>query len=215
MYCALLLAVHALASQPCVGTCDSPSPVTFDGRSPSEYMMYAMTRDIEKLRQARSGSERNTDVVGRRTACENGFAGEYPCSNLDLLSHLSHATMGSPGKEGNDIWGWTDPTTGREYAIVGQVDGTAFVDITDPVNPVVKGRLPTHTESSSWRDIKVYKDHAFIVSEATNHGVQVFDLTLLRGSTAQQTFSESAYYKETGRCHNFVINEATGLGICV
>ena len=31
-----------------------------------------------------------------------------------------------------------------------------------------------------WRDIKVYKDHAFVVSENTNHGMQVFDLTRLR-----------------------------------
>ena len=56
---------------------------------------------------------------------------------------------------GNDIWGWTDPETGQEYAIAGCSDGSSFVDITDPTKPQVIGFLPTHTSSSSWRDMKV------------------------------------------------------------
>lgn len=62
---------------------------------------------------------------------------------------------------------------------MGMTDGTAFVDVTpdaeDPakVSPKILGMLPTHTVSSSWRDMKVYKDHAFIVSEASGHGMQV------------------------------------------
>ncbi len=52
-----------------------------------------------------------------------------------------------------------------------------MVDISDPENPVYLDELVTHgTFGSSWRDIKVYQDHAFIVSEANQHGMQVFDL---------------------------------------
>ncbi len=47
------------------------------------------------------------------------------------------------GTGGNDIWGWADPMTGREYALMGMTDGTAFVDVTDPDNPAVLGKLPT------------------------------------------------------------------------
>ena len=43
----------------------------------------------------------------------------------------------------------------REYALVGCVDGTSFVDVTDPQQPEVIGFLPTHSGSSLWRDIKV------------------------------------------------------------
>lgn len=43
----------------------------------------------------------------------------------------------------------------REYALVGCVDGTSFVDVTDPMSPAVLGFLPTHSSSSLWRDIKV------------------------------------------------------------
>ena len=38
--------------------------------------------------------------------------------------------------QGNDIWGWTDPLNGDEYAIVCLSGATSFVRITDPLNPV-------------------------------------------------------------------------------
>ena len=67
---------------------------------------------------------------------------------------------------------------------MGRTSGTSFVDITDPANPIYLGNLPPHTSNStSWRDIKVYSDHAYIVSEASLHGLQVFDLTQLRSVT--------------------------------
>ncbi len=75
--------------------------------------------------------------------------------------------------EGNDIWGWTDPENGDEYAIVGLTTGTSFVRITDPSQPEVLGFLPTHTGTSTWRDIAVVNDVAYIVSEAYGHGMQV------------------------------------------
>ena len=154
-------------------------------------------------------------IKGGMHTCIFGKAAEYPCNNVDLMSFLTHEDMGSKAKAGNDIWGWEDPETGNEYALVGQNDGTAFVDVTDPENPIYKGRLPTHSMNSIWRDIKVYKDHAFIVSEAFRHGVQVFDLTQLREDTKGKVFQESAYFKDTGRCHNIVINEDTGFAYCV
>ena len=76
--------------------------------------------------------------------------------------------------------GWTDSENGKEYALVGLSSHTAFVDMSDPANLILVGILPTSTVNSSWRDIKVYQDHAFIVSEAAGHGMQVFDLTRLR-----------------------------------
>ena len=86
--------------------------------------------------------------------CMDGKADEYECSNVDLLSFVPLKDLGSEG-DGSDIWGWTDPETGREYAIVGCEDGTSFVDVTEPCDPKVLGFLPTHTNLSYWRDIKV------------------------------------------------------------
>jgi choice-of-anchor B domain-containing protein len=139
----------------------------------------------------------------------DGFAGGYPCRDVDLLSLLPHAEIG--GGSGNDIWGWTDPETGREYALVGRSTGTAFVDISNPTQPVYVGDLPAHTAPSPWRGIKVFANHAFIVSEAVNHGLQVFDLTQLRTvTTTPVTFSETAHYAGFGSTHTLALNTRTG-----
>ena len=153
-------------------------------------------------------------VRGAFTACESGSAGPYACNAVDLLAFVPLSTFGSAAA--NDLWGWTDPQTNREYALIGLYDGTGFVDVTDPVNPVYLGKLPTHTVNSSWRDIKVYADHAFVVSEASGHGVQVFDLTGLRNVVSPPvTFSETAHFDGVSGVHNIVINEESGFAYTV
>ncbi|WP_442847266.1 choice-of-anchor B family protein [Leeuwenhoekiella sp. H156] len=142
---------------------------------------------------------------GTATPCENGFAGEYPCSGYDLQSRIPLRRL--QGASGNDVWGWTDPVSGKEYALMGVDNGTTFVDISDAESPIYLGKLPTRTVASPWRDIKVYGNHAYIVSEAPNHGLQVFDLTRLRNLTAAQTFTADAVNLDFGSAHNVVINE--------
>lgn len=143
------------------------------------------------------------------TACADGIAGTYPCSEVDLMAFLPHAEIG--GGSGNDVWGWTDPLTGREYALVGRSSGTAFVDISTPNQPVYLGNLPTRTDDSAWRGIKVFADHAFIVSEALDHGMQVFDLKQLRDVAAPPvTFTETAHYAGFGSTHTLALNSQTG-----
>lgn len=148
------------------------------------------------------------------TSCVDGSAGGYPCSNVDLLAFLPLSQIG--GGNGNDIWGWTDPMTGKEYAIMGRTSGTSFVDISDPVDPVYLGTLPPPAGNSSWRDIKVYANHAFMVSEAVGSGLQVFDLTQLRNVAAPPvTFSQTAWYGGFSTAHNLVINEDSGYAYAV
>ena len=149
-----------------------------------------------------------------RVTCNDGMAGTYPCHDIDLMAFLPHEEIG--GGSGNDLWGWTDPMTGREYALVGRSTGTAFVDISDPRAPVYLGNLPTATANSTWRGIKVFADHAFIVSEAVNHGIQVFDLTQLRGVTSPPvTFTETAHYSGFGSTHTLAMNSRTGFAYAV
>ncbi len=167
-----------------------------------------------------AGCKKNDDgtgggkIVSGPAPCENGLAGIYPCNGYDLLGHISLSYFGA--KSGNDSWGWTDPTNNKEYALMGLDNGTAFVDITDGENLVYLGKLPTATVNSNWRDIKVYQNHAFIVSEAAGHGMQVFDLTRLRNvSGAPETFTADAHYTGFGNAHNIVINEETGFAYVV
>ncbi|MCB0004378.1 MAG: choice-of-anchor B family protein, partial [Anaerolineae bacterium] len=127
-----------------------------------------------------SGSQAaETSVV----TCVDGMAGEYPCRNVNLLSHLTLADLGAQDDtiKANKHWGWIDPDTGREYVIFGLTNATSFVDISDPVNPIFLGQLPSHQGISQYRDFAVYGNYLFVVADnPTQHGLQVFDLTDLR-----------------------------------
>ncbi|HEX5707372.1 MAG TPA: choice-of-anchor B family protein [Pyrinomonadaceae bacterium] len=143
------------------------------------------------------------------TPCVNGMAATFPCRDIDLASFLPLADIG--GGTANDVWGWTDPQTGREYALLGRSSGVSFVDITTPEQPVYLGNLPTHTVDSLWRGLKVYRNHLYVISEAADHGLQVFDLTRLRNVAAPPVnFTETAHYAGFTTAHTLAINEETG-----
>ncbi len=152
-------------------------------------------------------------ITAEVTPCENGFAGEYPCSNYNLINWVSLPSLGSVFA--NDNWGWTDPVTGKEYVLQGLKNGVAFLDISDPAAIRYIGKLPTASDESTWRDIKVYSNHAYIVSEAAAHGLQVFDLTRLRNQTEFQTFFADAVLNTFSRAHNIAINEDSGFAYVV
>ncbi|MEL7020670.1 MAG: choice-of-anchor B family protein, partial [Bacteroidota bacterium] len=148
--------------------------------------------------------------------CDNGIAdGIYPCNNVHLRSHINLTALGASSS--NDIWGWTSPTTGREYALTGIAEGTVFVDVTDPNDAWVIGRLATPSSASSWRDIKVVGNYAYIGSEAGNSGLQVFDLTQLDQISSPPAnpmiFEEenNSNADVISTSHNIVSNPETGL----
>jgi len=85
--------------------------------------------------------------------CINGLAGEYPCNGYDLVGHLSIEELSIDFVENtrvNDSWGWKDPLTEKEYAIVGLSSHTSFVDMSDPDNLLLIGILPTASVNSIW-----------------------------------------------------------------
>ncbi|MCS4191741.1 choice-of-anchor B domain-containing protein [Salinibacter ruber] len=163
-----------------------------------------------------------TSITGETRNCEDGEANIFDCEGVDLESFLPIREIGGErGINVNDVWGWTDPSTDIEYALVGRDDGASFVDVSNPNDPVLVGTLP-HTEKAqigSHRDIKVYKNHAFIVSDgAKDHGMQVFDLTRLRDVDADQmpvTFDHDTLYDQVNSVHNVVINKQTGYAYAV
>ena len=68
-------------------------------------------------------------------------AGGFGCQQVDLLSYLPRQDIGANrGTMLNDIWGWTDPQTKKEYALVGRTNGTSFVDVTNPAQRGVPRR---------------------------------------------------------------------------
>jgi choice-of-anchor B domain-containing protein len=146
--------------------------------------------------------------------CVGGMAGPFPCDGVDLLSFVPQKAFDGAGV--SDIWGWTDPETGDEYVFFGKTNGTAFFRVTDPTNPVYLGELSNPAAVQlTWHDIKVFEDHAFIVSESNPHGMTVFDLTRLRGVNEPQEFDRDAFYPLPFAAHNIAINEDTGFAYIV
>ncbi|GMQ83267.1 MAG: hypothetical protein BMS9Abin05_2762 [Rhodothermia bacterium] len=183
-----------------------------------------------------SGSTRSATAQtlnkGPKTACIGGNAGGFDCNEADLLARLtledlgSTETCGTAGKERmcevNDLWGWTDDETGKEYVLVGMENGTAFVDISDPITPLYLGRLPHNGAGPSiWRDVKTYQNYAYIVADSQGgNGIQVFDLLVLASHEGAPSIFVATYeYPEDRtsltRAHNIAINEETGYAYVV
>ena len=82
--------------------------------------------------------------------------------------------------EGSDIWGWVDPITGNEYALLGLNDGFSCVNVTNPYNPIEEFYIVDL--NSTWRDIKTWGHYAYITTEA-NAGLLIVDLNDMTGNT--------------------------------
>lgn len=111
--------------------------------------------------------------------CKNGKAGEYLCKNIDLAAHVPAEVMGGAGIA--DVWGWVDPETKKEYAILGSTDGVQFLDVTKPEKPVYLGRLAGKADGAFlWQELEILNNHAYIICDLSPCNLQIFDLTRLR-----------------------------------
>jgi choice-of-anchor B domain-containing protein len=149
-------------------------------------------------------------LTGRAIPCEGGKIKTFECQNVELLSYLPADGIGRSA--GYDLWGWHDSTTGREFVIIGG-SATAFVEVTDPVNPRYLGVLPPHggLKPSAAQSVKVYKNYALVGYEAVKHGIQIFDLTQLRDvKTPPVVFQETAHYDGVANTHTITMNQETG-----
>ncbi len=144
-------------------------------------------------------------AIAQRVSCDNGFAGSYACQSVDLLSQPTN--IGA-----TDIWGWTDPDTGIEYAIIFLGGQTTFFDLSDPTAPVEVGRL----SATAGKDARVYDNHLFVVDDGGLPGMLVFDLTRLRDvANPPATFEVDAVYDGISRAHNLALDPESGFAFPV
>ncbi|MBW3658984.1 MAG: choice-of-anchor B family protein [Actinobacteria bacterium] len=191
------------------------APFLFDRQDHREHLHkeLASTSALAAANAERLPEGRLSDV-----ACRGGKAGPFACDGVDLLSFVPLDEFRAEGStaEASDIWGWTDAGSGDEYVIITKTDGTSFFRITDPTQPVYLGDLPNDSpDHLHWHDVKIYEDHAYIVSESPAHLVQIFDLTRLRGVTEARTWDADALYPLNISAHNIAINEETGFAYVV
>ena len=74
-----------------------------------------------------------------------------------------------------DIWGYTEPTTLIEYALIcARNEGVSIIDI-DADPPVEVAFIPSIAPDTDAKDVKIYENYAIIIKE--NEDAQVIDLT--------------------------------------
>lgn len=122
--------------------------------------------------------DRQKPVIGpiwNQATGDGTVAGAFASNGVELKSWLPLNTLSTGATSGNSCWGHVS-RTGREYAIIGTSDGTAFVDISNPAAATLKAFKPGPT--SLWRDMRVYNNYCYSASEGGS-GLQVFDMSLL------------------------------------
>ncbi|MFN0152448.1 MAG: choice-of-anchor B family protein [bacterium] len=122
-----------------------------------------------------------------------------PNTNMIELAHVDSYT------QYNDCWGYRDPNTGVEYAILGTTTGTSILNITDPFNPYETGFIPG--VQSIWRDVETYGDNLYVGTEGSGGGIQVIDLSNPEAPVLVRT-------KGTFSSHTIRIDEDAGILYC-
>ena len=131
----------------------------------------------------------------------------FQAEGVLLFDWLPLFEFGPGVTSGNSCWGYTSPS-GREYALMGLSTGTSFVEVTDPANASIVALMSGPT--STWRDMKVYQDHAYSISEGGS-GIQVFDLSQIdNGVVMQVNIVTAAGLLTTPNTHTLALDEQGG-----
>ncbi len=137
-------------------------------------------------------------------AVVSSLAAQTSSRNVALLSQFF------PNDRFNDVWGFVDPPTGREFALLLSRQGTYFVETTDPVHPVQRGFVAGSLSGwspSTWRDARTYGHYAYVVTEGGG-GMQVIDIADPDNPVFVRTHRPSGL--AWGNTHNISIDLETG-----
>ncbi len=147
----------------------------------------AQARSVVDGAQALLAKYQATQRSSGAIPCSGGQAGSFSCSNVDLEAHVALGGFSSAATAANDVWGFVDLNTEREYALIGLRNATAVVDVTDPDNVFEVGSVPG--QGTTWRDIKVYqlfdttaarwRSYAYVTADSASERLTVIDLTQL------------------------------------
>ncbi len=134
--------------------------------------------------------------------------GVFEAQGIELQSWipLNQFPGGAGQSSAADIWGYVSPS-GREYAIIGLEDGTAFVEVTDPTQPEIVGYVAG--PESLWHDNVVVGTYAYLVSEG-GAGIQVVDLSNIDGTSNRVQFVQNRMQAGHTSTHTIVANPDSG-----
>lgn len=131
---------------------------------------------------------------------------DFNSQGVELISWMNLERFGADVFGASDCWGYTSPA-GREYAIIALRNKVAFVEITTPSAPIVVGNFSAPV--SLWRDVKVYQNYAYSVSEGGG-GIQVFDMSNIDQGSVSELASVLDEENGSDETHNVAIDTVSG-----
>src|SRR5688500_8589458 len=148
-------------------------------------------------------------------AAQQGIAGgppiAFPSDNVELLAWIPIGDFDPGNTSAATVEGYVS-SSGREYAIVGLSDGTGFVEVTNPGDPVIVEFIAG--PESLWKDVRVLQHYAYSVSEASaangNPGIQIMDMSQIDQGTVTLVGGVNTPAGTTASSHTMFINEASG-----
>ena len=133
--------------------------------------------------------------------------GGFDSVGIQLKSWLPLNTLSAGAQNGNSCWGWVSPA-GREYAIIGLYDGTAFVEVTNPAAATLKSFQSG--PASLWRDVRTHLNYCYAASEGGS-GIQIFDMSQLDAAgTTTLVGTVTAPTSTTANTHTLAIDNDSG-----
>ena len=123
--------------------------------------------------------------------------------NVTLLSSVR------PNDRFNDVWGWHDPATGREAAILGGVSNTFIIETTNPRSPVIRATFAVSRSGwsrSTWQDMKAWKGYAYCVTERGS-GLRIIDMRNLNSPRLLSTWGTNLW----SHAHNVALDRDRGI----
>jgi choice-of-anchor B domain-containing protein len=145
------------------------------------------------------------------TPCVNNVSAGFACQSVSLLAHLSLQDLQPASNAGNDVWGFTDLNTGREYVFMGLQNGVSILDITNPETPELVAA--PQGSGTTWRDITVYqfydetarrwRAYAYISADNVTDRPIVLDLSGLPNSVERVTWAS-----DVRAAHNIYLTNA-------
>ncbi len=181
------------------------------------FRVIADTKGLDRETADKLGATKLALAAGSAsTPCTGGFAGSFPCQQVDLVARVADRSSSASGA---DIWGFVDLNTNREYAIMGFSTGTAVYDVSDAENPREVGFIDG--QRTTWRDIKVYQywnaglqrweAYAYVTADNASDGLFIIDLTGL-----PHRISRVSYAGDFAEAHNVYLartDYGTGLAL--
>lgn len=128
--------------------------------------------------------------------------------SLNLLGHwddddLPIASPNNLKLQYSGCWGLA--VNGREYAVLGGARHILFFDVTEPSTPQLIGKFEG-TKNTVWREFKSYKNRIYGVSDDTQEGLMIFDL-----SNAQDTIVRTYWSTEFfNKAHTITLDTVSG-----